>query len=228
MNSIRSEVLHGRSTKIFCSSRCEQQPIFGVVVYINYMFLCDEITQEFTAGRRQLFWLQLSGGAAQCSALQPVMPTAVPEHTPNPWLQLADAATSRFFNATIVIVIEMWVTAQPCDRAPSLARLPGDRRRGGAQGPQSPASPATAANEAARKARIISQHTLPAAGQAQDPVLASLPHFKHPRCPLSLKNNKKNPKPAACCLYIKHAAGLSTKIIVWVKQLRQQVTVSHN
>lgn len=69
-----------------------------------------------------------------------------------------------FFNATIVIVIEIWVTAQACDLAPSLARLPGDRRRGGAQGPQSPASPATAANEAARKARIISQHTLPAAG----------------------------------------------------------------
>lgn len=55
------------------------------------------------------------------------------------------------------------------------------------RGEQSPASPPTAANEAAREARIISQHTLPAAGQAEDPVLASLPHFKHPCSPLSLK-----------------------------------------
>lgn len=99
----------------------------------------------------------------------------------------------------------MRVAAQPCDLAPSLARLPGDRRRGGAQGLQSPASPPTAANEAAKEASVVSRHTLPAAGQTQDPVLASLPHFKHLRCPLSLKKTQKT-KPTACCLYIKHAA----------------------
>lgn len=177
-----------------------------------------------TAGRRQPFWLQLSGGAARRSALQPVGADSRSRMHTQPLPTTCRRSQVLFFNAIIVIVTEIRVTAQPCDLAPSLARLPWDRRRGGAQGPQSPASPPTAANEAAREARIISQHTLPAAGQAQDPVLASLPHFKHPRCPLSLKKQK----PTACRLYIKHAASLSTKIIVWVKQLRQQVTVSHN